>query len=122
MDDEPAIRTAVRRSLERRGWQVDEAVDGNEGWLRLDIGGRPGDYQVVVTDLRMPGLSGIELVDRLRATHPALADRTIVITGDTASPSVAEFLARLQTPYLQKPFDMRALAQMVDRFRVQDEG
>lgn len=122
VDDEPAIRTAVRRSLERRGWQVDEAVDGNEGWLRLDIGGRPGDYQVVVTDLRMPGLSGIELVDRLRATHPALADRTIVITGDTASPSVAEFLARLPTPYLQKPFDMRALAQMVDRFRVQAEG
>lgn len=120
VDDEPAIRVAVRRSLERHGWQVDEAADGHEAWLRLDVGGRPGPYHVVVTDLRMPGLSGIELVDRLRATHPALADRTIVITGDTASPSVAEFLARLTTPYLQKPFDMRTLVHTVARFRARE--
>lgn len=118
VDDEAAIRAAVRRSLERHGWQVDEAADGQEGWLRLDVGGRPGPYHVVVTDLRMPGLSGIELVDRLRATHPDLADRTVVITGDTASPAVAEFLARLKTPHLQKPFDIRTLVQMVERFRV----
>lgn len=117
VDDEPAIRTAVRRSLERRGWVVDEAADGQEGWLRLDVGGRPAPYDAVITDLRMPGLSGIELVDRLRAAHPELADRTIVITGDTASPMVAEFLARLPTPYLQKPFDMRTLVQMIDGFR-----
>ncbi len=118
VDDEAAIRAAVRRSLERHGWQVDEAADGQEGWLRLDVGGRPGPYQAVITDLRMPGLSGIELVDRLRATHPDLADRTVVITGDTASPTVAEFLARLKTPHLQKPFDIRVLVQMVERFRV----
>ncbi len=117
VDDEAAIRAAVRRSLERHGWQVDEAADGQEGWLRLDVGGRPGPYHVVVTDLRMPGLSGIELVDRLRATHPELADRTVVITGDTASPAVAAFLARLKTPHLQKPFDIRVLVQMVERFR-----
>lgn len=117
VDDEPAIRTAVRRSLERHGWRVDEATDGLEAWLRLDVGGRPGPYDLVVTDLRMPGLSGVELVDRLRASHPALADRTVVITGDTASPAVAEFLGRLQTSYLQKPFDMRTLVQMVERFR-----
>ncbi len=117
VDDEAAIRAAVRRSLERHGWQVDEAADGHEGWLRLDVGGRPGPYDVVVTDLRMPGLSGMDLVDRLRATHPHLADRTVVITGDTASPTVAEFLARLKTPHLQKPFDIRRLVQMVERFR-----
>ena len=104
----------MRRALERRGWVVDEAADGAEAWLRLDLGGRPADYDVVVTDLKMPGLSGIELVDRLRVTHPDLADRTIVITGDTASPVVVEFLARLRTPHLQKPFDLRSLVRIVD--------
>lgn len=117
VDDEPAIRVAVRRSLERRGWQVDEAADGAEAWLKIEVGGRPTDYDVVVTDLRMPGMSGIELVDRIRERHPSLADRTIVITGDTASPSVAEFLARLPTPHLQKPFDIRQLIEVVDRVR-----
>ncbi len=118
VDDEPAIRVAVRRSLERRGWQVDEAADGAEAWLRIDVGGRPADFDVVITDLRMPGMSGIELVDRMRAVHPGLADRTIVITGDTASPAVAEFLGRLATPHLQKPFDVRQLIEIVDRVRM----
>lgn len=117
VDDEPAIRTAIRRALERRGWIVDEAGDGEEAWLRLDVGGRPSGYDVIVTDLRMPGMSGIELVERLRVAHPALATRTLVITGDTASPQVAEFLGALKTPYLQKPFDMRTVVDQVERIR-----
>lgn len=60
----------------------------------------------------------VELAACLLATHPDLADRTIVITGDTASPTVAEFLARLRTPRPQNPFDIRVLVQMVERFRV----
>jgi FixJ family two-component response regulator len=69
----------------------------------------------VVTDLRMPGLSGIELCDRLGRLHPELARRLVVITGDTASPAVAEFLAGGGRPFLQKPFDMRDLAELLDR-------
>ncbi|MFN0177654.1 MAG: ATP-binding protein [Gemmatimonadales bacterium] len=117
VDDEPAIRVAIRRALERHGWVVDEAADGSEAWLRLQVGGRPADYAVIVTDLRMPGLSGIELVERLRIEHPSLAARTIVITGDTASPQVAQFLATLTTPYLQKPFDIKAIVTWADRIR-----
>jgi PAS domain S-box-containing protein len=117
VDDEPAIRVAIRRALERHGWVVDEAADGAEAWLRLDVGGRPADYAVIVTDLRMPGVSGIELVERLRVEHPSLAARTIVITGDTASPQVAQFLATLTTPYLQKPFDIKAIVTWADRIR-----
>lgn len=115
VDDEAMIRVAVRRALERRGWEVDEAADGEEALLRLDVGGRPGDYDAVVTDLRMPGVSGIELCHRLEAEHPELARRLVVITGDTASPSVAEFLTGGSRPFLQKPFDMRVLADLLDR-------
>jgi PAS domain S-box-containing protein len=115
VDDEASIRVAMRRALERRGWEVDEAGDGLEAMLRLDLGGRPGAYDAVVTDLRMPGLSGIELCDRLGRLHPELARRLVVITGDTASPAVAEFLAGGGRPFLQKPFDMRDLAELLDR-------
>lgn len=117
VDDEPAIRVVIRRGLERAGWSVDEAADGAEAWLRLVVGNRPVDYAVIITDLRMPGMSGIELVERLRIEHPVLAGRTVVITGDTASPQVAQFLAGLATPYLQKPFDIKAVVALADRIR-----
>ena len=115
MDDEEAIRDAIRRALERRGWTVDLAADGGEALLRLEVGGRAVEYDVIVTDLRMPGMSGIELCQALAQRHPALAERIVVITGDTASPAVADFLRASNRPCLQKPFDMRALADLLDR-------
>jgi PAS domain S-box-containing protein len=119
VDDEAAIRTAVRRYLERRGWQVDEAKNGREALelLGLDSGGPPRSarYDAIVTDLRMPGISGIEIHDQLAARDPAGLEKLIVITGDTASVEVAEFIPRLRQPVIQKPFDMRALADLLDR-------
>ncbi len=115
IDDETAIRSAIRRALERRGWEVDEAADGQEATLLLEVGGRLADYDAVVTDLRMPGMSGVELYRWLQIHHPSAVSRLVVVTGDTASPAVAEFLASLQGPYLQKPFDMRALLEVLER-------
>ena len=115
VDDEESIREAIRRALERRGWSVDLAADGREALLHVEVGGRAVAYDAIVTDLRMPGMSGVELCRVLAARHPALNERTVVITGDTASPAVADFLAASSRPCLQKPFDMRTLAVMLDR-------
>jgi CheY-like chemotaxis protein len=115
VDDEPAIRSAIRRALERRGWTVDEAGDGAEAQLLLEVGGRLAGYDAIVSDLRMPGMSGVDLYRWLQATHPAALERLVVITGDTASPAVAQFLATLDRPCLQKPFDMRALLDVLER-------
>ncbi len=122
VDDEEAIRSAMRRSLERRGWTVDEAADGGEALLRLEVGGRAVPYDAVVTDLRMPGMSGIELCRELAERHSEVLERTIVITGDTASPTVAEFLGRTDRPFLQKPFDMRALVELIERVATAKAG
>jgi PAS domain S-box-containing protein len=119
VDDEGPIRVAIRRFLERRGWIVEEARDGLEalGLLGLDQGGRhrADFYDAIITDLKMPGLSGIELHDRLAAASPESVARLVMITGDTASPDAAAFLSRLRQPLVQKPFDMRALADLLDR-------
>jgi PAS domain S-box-containing protein len=120
VDDEAAIRTAIRRYLERRGWEVEEAKNGNEALelLGLDSGAtepRSSRYDALVTDLRMPGVSGMDIHDQLAAADPAGLEKLIVISGDTASAEVAEFIARLRQPIIQKPFDMRALADLLDR-------
>lgn len=117
VDDEASIRSAMRRAFERRGWLVDDAADGAEAWLRIEVGGRAVEYDAIVTDLRMPGVSGMDLYDKLRLVYPELAARTIVITGDTTSSGVVEFLERLEAPVLQKPFDLRRLIDLVGRGR-----
>jgi DNA-binding NarL/FixJ family response regulator len=63
----------------------------------------------------MPGVSGIEIHDRLAAHDPLGLEKLVVISGDTASADVATFLARLRRPIIQKPFDMRTLADLLDR-------
>jgi CheY-like chemotaxis protein len=111
---------AIRRYLERRGWEVEEASDGREALDLLGLdrdppSSRTGEYQVIITDLKMPGVTGIEIHDRLAAVDPAGLGKLVLITGDTASAEVAEFVTRLRQPLVQKPFDMRALADLLDR-------
>ena len=120
IDDEAPIRIAIRRYLERRGWQVEEAKDGAEALALLGLSGdsprlRSGSYDAIITDLKMPGVTGIELHDRLAAVDPEGLEKLVLITGDTASSDVADFVARLRQPLVQKPFDMRALADLLDR-------
>jgi two-component system NtrC family sensor kinase len=119
VDDEAPIRVAIRRFLERRGWIVDEARDGQEALDLLELDGsgehaRGARYDAVVTDLRMPGITGIELHDQLAEHAPDVLARLVVISGDTASPEVADFLLRLHRPLVQKPFDLRTLADLLD--------
>ena len=63
----------------------------------------------------MPDLSGIALHERLKRDHPDLLDRFIFITGDVASSEAAAFVAATSRPVLEKPFELRALADVVAR-------
>jgi DNA-binding NtrC family response regulator len=115
IDDEPSIRAALRRFFTRRGWQVDEASDGAEG-LGLLLTSK-SDFAVVISDLKMPGCSGVELHDHIAAVAPELLDRIIFSTGDVASKDAAEFVRRTRCTVLQKPFELRALEGIVSRMR-----
>jgi PAS domain S-box-containing protein len=115
IDDEPSIRAALRRFFTRRGWQVDEAADGAEG-LGLLLTAK-SDFAVVISDLKMPGCSGVELHDHIAAVAPELLDRIIFSTGDVASKDAAEFVRRTRCTVLQKPFELRALEGIVSRMR-----
>ena len=113
VDDEPTIRSALVRYLRRRGWEADEAEDGRAalrklGRIKLD------GYQAVVSDLRMPHCSGVELHDWLAEHRPDLFARLIMTTGDLASPSWKAFIARTPRPLIEKPFELAVLAQLIE--------
>jgi DNA-binding NtrC family response regulator len=113
VDDEPTIRSALVRYLRRRGWDADEAEDGRVALRkvrRIGVGG----YQVVISDLRMPHCSGVELHDWLAKHRPDLFARLIITTGDLASPTWSTFVARTSRPLIEKPFELALLAQLIE--------
>ena len=116
IDDEAPIRNALRRFFERRGWRVDEAPDGAHGLARL-MGADPPPFDVMICDLKMPGVSGMELYSTLSAMRPELLGRLIFATGDVASPDAAAFLQETRCPVLEKPYELSVLAETVDRVR-----
>ncbi len=113
VDDEPTIRSALVRYLRRRGWEAEEAEDGRVALGKIRRIG-PHGYQIVVSDLRMPNCSGVELHDWLAEHRPDLFGCLIITTGDLASPAWSNFISRTPRPLIEKPFDLAVLAQLIE--------
>lgn len=114
VDDEPAIRKTLSRYLvRRRGHEVDEAEDGAEALEILESG--TAEYDVIVSDLRMPGLGGDQLMERLAALGTGLDRRMIFLTGDAASGQSARLLATANVPVIYKPVDLPVLSDRIER-------
>ena len=105
-DDEPAIRKVVRDALEREGHQVETAVDGQEALERF----AEGPYDLVVTDLAMPRVDGIELVKEIRrkAKIPIL-----VLTVRGEEREKVRLLDEGADDYVTKPFGVGELVARV---------
>ena len=113
VDDEPAIRSALTRYLvRRRGHHVDAASDGHEALRLIQDATTPHD--VIVSDLRMPGLGGDQLLERLRGFRAGLEKRVIFLTGDAASGHAARVLAEARVPVLFKPIELSTIADHIE--------
>jgi DNA-binding response OmpR family regulator len=103
IDDEPIIHESLRKVLSREGFQVETALSGSEGLSLLSR----QSYDVVITDLMMPGMDGLELLEEMQKA--SLAIPTIMITG---YPTIRTALLALRlgaTDYIPKPFTRREL-------------
>ena len=113
VDDEEAIRHVVMRALMRIGHTVELAQDGSDALTRIQSD--PSAFDLVISDLRMPGMGGTELFRRLGSLNPALQPRVIFITGDASAldDRTREHAGGL--PVLQKPFDLNEPTRAVSR-------
>jgi two-component system NtrC family sensor kinase len=89
---------------------VETASDGAEA---LDLLASR-EYDVIVSDLRMPGLSGEEFLQRLREDDRGLERRLIFVTGDAASTDAARIVAEAGVPVLVKPVRLQELARVIE--------
>jgi two-component system NtrC family sensor kinase len=114
IDDETEIAVLLGEILRNAGFQCEVATSGREG--QAMISSRAGGYDAVVCDLRMPDIDGPQLFAWIEANHPALAERTLFVTGDTLGPTAAKFLARCNRPVLEKPFSPADVVRLVREF------
>jgi PAS domain S-box-containing protein len=111
VDDEDAIRRVTVRLLERLGHQADAAAEGAEALRMLD----QADYDVILSDLKMPGLGGEELLQLLRERGGGLERRLVFVTGDAASGQAARLGSEADLRVLVKPVRMEDLARVVEQ-------
>ena len=113
VDDNEVFRRPLQRALEAAGFEV-VAVPSAEDALEV-LDGSPVD--VLLTDHRLPGMDGVQLITRIKATHPVLA--IIVMTAYGTSESAVEAKRRGADDYLVKPFEvpdlLRALHRALDQ-------
>jgi two-component system cell cycle sensor histidine kinase/response regulator CckA len=109
VDDEANLRTSLGQILGAEH-EVREAASGAEV-LELLRGGER--YDVLLCDLMMPEMSGIDLFDAIERLDDAQARRVIFLTGGAFTPRAQEFMARVPNPRLEKPFDIDELLHMI---------
>jgi PAS domain S-box-containing protein len=105
VEDEAALAAAVAEGFTDAGFVVDRAGDGEEGLAR--IARRP--YDLVVCDLKMPRVDGIQFYRAAASANPALARRIIFVTGDVAGTDAERFLEETGCRWLAKPFRLADL-------------
>jgi CheY-like chemotaxis protein len=116
VDDDPYVARAIARAL--RNEDVSTAGSGEEAFALLQT----ERFDLIVCDVMMPEMTGMELHERLRAARPGLERRMLFITGGVFTPDAAAFLARVPNPRLEKPFDVAALQAMVRDLVEDDRG
>jgi len=109
VDDESYVRDLLSRVLARRGHDVDVAADGESALEMM----AENSYDLVLTDVVMPGIGGFDLLRRVKATYPNVT--VIVLTGYARKQSISDFLLYGADEYLSKPFQVQALLESVDR-------
>ena len=109
VDDETALRNALLRFLGRRGIHGEGVADGAEALRVL----QQRSFDVIISDVRMPGMSGREFLERLQQDRPDLVPRVVLSTGDTLAPDTAALLKESGVPTVTKPFDFALLERVI---------
>jgi PAS domain S-box-containing protein len=108
VEDEAALASAMAESFGDAGYLVDRAGDGEEAMERLE----GGHYDLVISDLKMPRMDGIQLFGALRERHPHMAGRIMFVTGDVIGTDAERFLADSGCRWLAKPFRLSELLRI----------
>ena len=109
VDDEPAVNNNIRKILAKKGYEVDQALTKEEALEKIN----QRYYRVVLLDLKMPGVKGLELLKAIKEKRP---DTMVIIITGYASIETAVETARLGAiDYLAKPFTPAEIREVTEK-------
>ena len=111
VDDEPGVRALLEEVLTQSGHSVDVIGDAGSAMEIIDAG---TIYDVILADIRIPGMNGVELCSLILRKKPKMKNRIIVITGDVMGTDIKAFLTQNNLSYLSKPFNIEALKEKIN--------
>jgi CheY-like chemotaxis protein len=110
VDDDTIVQEFLTKVLGEEGHEVAIVANGEDALERLGS----EDYDVILLDIKLPGMSGIELYKYMQKAVKSLARRVVFITGDVMNKDTMDFLSRTRAPYITKPFDGEQIKNDVD--------
>lgn len=111
VDDSASIRQAIKIALLSEGHQVSEASDGSEGLAKATAGG----FNLIITDLNMPVMNGLEMIRSLRAKPGQAGVPILFLTTESDADLKAQARAAGATGWLTKPFQPDQLVRVVNK-------
>lgn len=111
VDDEEELAETLAELLSERGWDTHVATSGSGAIAALEA----GDFDVVLSDVRMPQVDGPALYQWIKTHRPQLAARIGFLTGDTLGAQAGRFLSEAGVPFSEKPFSGKAIDDLLAR-------
>jgi CheY-like chemotaxis protein len=110
VDDQPTLAKAIRRMLAE--FDVDVVSSARDALARIEQGER---YDVILSDLMMPEINGIELHAQLARIAPEQLANVVFMTGGAFTDQARDFFQHVENPTIEKPFDRAALIAVINR-------
>ena len=108
-DDEESMRWVLSKALRKKGYSVDLAADGNQALRQV----REQSYDLIIVDIKMPGMSGLEFLDKARELRPDLL--VVVMTAEASMKNAVEAMKRGAYDYITKPFDLEVIDAIIEK-------
>lgn len=109
VDDEPELADSLARFLEREGYGCTVVNSGREA---IELA-KAEEFDIILSDLRMPDVDGPTLLKWLSANRPQMASRLGYVTGDTLGPAAVRFLGDAGRPFIEKPFSRQSIRDLL---------
>ncbi len=108
IDDEEIVRISCERTLVPEEYEIDTAASGKEGLERFE----KGEYDLVLIDLKMPGMNGIEVLVNIKRQRPE--QKVMIMTGYDTVEHIVEAISSGAAHYLEKPFTPDTLIERIN--------
>ncbi len=108
-DDEESMRWVLSKALKRKGYSVDMAIDGRQALGMI----QDNSYDLAIVDIKMPGINGLELLDRIKEAKNDLL--VVIMTAEASMKNAVEAMKRGAYDYITKPFDLDVIDAIIEK-------